>query len=68
MGSSREYWENAQECARWAAKAETKEDHDVLLEMAKAWMSIAFVESDVARQSYGGHVCSQATGLLIRNK
>jgi hypothetical protein len=51
MGSSREYWENARECARWAAEAETKEDHDVLLEMAKAWMSIALVESDVARQS-----------------
>jgi hypothetical protein len=51
MGSSREYWENARECARWAAEAKNKEDQDVLREMAKAWAHIALVESDVARQS-----------------
>jgi hypothetical protein len=50
MGSSREYWEHARECARWAAEAKTKEDHDVLLEMAKAWTNIALVETDIAKQ------------------
>ncbi len=50
MGSSREYWEHARECVSWAAEAKTKEDQDVLLEMAKAWTSIALVEADVARQ------------------
>ncbi len=50
MGSSKEYWEHARECARWAAEAKTKEDQQVLLEMAKAWTNIALVESDVARQ------------------
>jgi sarcosine oxidase delta subunit len=51
MGSSREYWEHARECARWAEEAKNKEDQDVLREMAKAWAQIALVESDVARQS-----------------
>jgi hypothetical protein len=51
MGSSREYWENARECARWAAEAKNKEDQDVLREMAKAWAHIALVESDVVRHS-----------------
>jgi hypothetical protein len=46
MGSSREYWEHARECARWAAEARNKEDQDILFEMAKAW--IALVESDIA--------------------
>jgi hypothetical protein len=50
MGSSREYWEHARECARWAAEAKTKEDQDILLGMAKAWTNIALVESDIARQ------------------
>jgi hypothetical protein len=50
MGSSREYWEHARECARWAAEAKTKQDHDILFEMAKAWTNIALVESDIARQ------------------
>jgi hypothetical protein len=50
MGSSREYWEHARECARWAAEAKTKEDHDILFEMAKAWTDIALVESDIARK------------------
>jgi hypothetical protein len=50
MGSSREYWEHARECARWAAEAKTKEDQDILLEMAKAWTNIALVECDIARQ------------------
>jgi hypothetical protein len=50
VGSSKEYWEHARECARWAAEATTKEDQEVLLEMAKAWTNIALVESDIARQ------------------
>lgn len=50
MGSSKEYWEHARECARWAAEAKTIEDQEVLLEMAKAWTNIALVEFDVARQ------------------
>ena len=51
MGSSREYWEHARECARRAEEAKNKEDQDVLREMAKAWAHIALVESDVARRS-----------------
>jgi hypothetical protein len=51
MGSSREYWQHARECARWAAKAKTKEDQDICLEMAKAWTNIALVEADVAEES-----------------
>jgi hypothetical protein len=51
MGSSREYWEHARECARWAEEAKNKEDQEVLREMAKAWAHIALVESDVARHS-----------------
>ncbi len=50
MGWSREYWEHARECAGWAAEAKTKEDQDILLEMAKAWTNIALVECDIARQ------------------
>jgi len=50
VGSSKEYWEHARECARWAAEAKTKEDQEILLEMAKAWTNIALVESDGARQ------------------
>jgi hypothetical protein len=50
MGSSREYWEHARECARWAAEAKTKQDQDILLEMAKAWTNIALVDCDIARQ------------------
>jgi hypothetical protein len=51
MGSSREYREHAQECARWAQEAKNKEDQNVLREMAKAWAHIALVESDVARHA-----------------
>ena len=51
MGSSREYWRYAKDCARWAAEAKRREDQDVLLEMAKAWTNIALVETDVTRQA-----------------
>jgi hypothetical protein len=51
MGSSREYWEHARECARWAQEAENNEDQNVLQEMAKAWAHIALVESNVARHA-----------------
>jgi len=51
MGSSREYWQYAKECARWAADAKETEEQKLLLEMAKAWTNIALVETDVAKQS-----------------
>jgi hypothetical protein len=51
MGSSREYWQYARECARWAAESKAKEDQDVLLQMAKAWTNIALVEADVVKQA-----------------
>jgi len=51
MGSSREYWQYAKECARWAAEAKQNDEQELLLEMAKAWTNIALVESDVAKQS-----------------
>ena len=51
MGSSREYWEHARECARWAAETENKEDQDVLREQAKTWAHIALVESVIARHA-----------------
>jgi hypothetical protein len=51
MGSSREYWQYARECARWAAEAKAKEDQADFLEMARAWTNIALVEADVARQA-----------------
>jgi hypothetical protein len=51
MGSSRQYWQHARECARWAAKAKTEEDQRICLEMAKAWKNIARVEADVTEES-----------------
>jgi hypothetical protein len=42
MGSSREYWQYAKECARWATDAKEREGQKLLLEMAKAWTNIAF--------------------------
>jgi hypothetical protein len=49
MGSSREYWLYAKECAKWAADPENKDDQDLFLDMARAWTNIAIVESDVMR-------------------
>ncbi len=49
MGSSREYWLYAKECAKWAAKTKNKEDQDLFIDMAKAWTNIALVEADVTQ-------------------
>ena len=49
MGSSREYWLYAKECARWAAETKNKEDQDLFIDMAKAWTNMAIVENDVAK-------------------
>jgi hypothetical protein len=49
MGSSREYWLYAKECARWAAETKNKEDQDLFIDMAKAWTNIAIVEADVTK-------------------
>jgi hypothetical protein len=51
MGSSREYWQYARECARWAAEAKKRDEQDLYLEMAKAWTHIALVDADVIRQA-----------------
>jgi hypothetical protein len=49
MGSSREYWQYARECARWAAQSKDQEDQDLFINMAKAWTNIALVEGDVRK-------------------
>jgi hypothetical protein len=49
MGSSREYWLYAKECAKWAAETQNKEDKDLFMDMAKAWTNIAIVEADVTK-------------------
>ena len=41
MGSSREYWLCAKECAKWAAETKHKDDQDLFVDMAKAWTNIA---------------------------
>ena len=46
MGSSREYWQYAKECARWAAEAKQRDEQELLLQIAKAWTNIALVETD----------------------
>lgn len=49
MGSTREYWLYAKECARWAAETKNREDQDLFLDMARAWTNIALVEGDVSK-------------------
>jgi hypothetical protein len=49
MGSSREYWQYARECARWAAQTTDREDQDLFIDMAKAWTNIALVDDDVTK-------------------
>lgn len=49
MGSSREYWLYAKECARWAAETKDQEDQDLFLDMARAWTNIALVELEVTK-------------------
>ncbi len=49
MGSSREYWQYAGECARWAAQSKDQEDQDLFINMAKAWTNVALVEGDVRK-------------------
>ncbi len=35
VGSSREYWLYAKECAKWATQSNNKEDQDLFIDMAK---------------------------------
>ena len=49
MGSSKEYWLYAKECAKWAAETKDKEDQYLFFDMAKAWTNIAIVEADVTK-------------------
>jgi hypothetical protein len=49
MGSSREYWLYAKECAKWAAETKNKDDQDLFIDMAKAWTNIALVDTDVTK-------------------
>jgi hypothetical protein len=49
MGSSREYWQYARECARWAAQTTDQEDQELFIDMAKAWTNIALVDGDVIK-------------------
>ena len=52
LGSSREYWLYAKECARWAAETKNKEDQNLFMDMAKAWTNIAIVEADVTKAAW----------------
>jgi hypothetical protein len=58
MGSSREYWRYARQCARWAKESQSKEDHDVMVDMAKAWVHLAMVDMDVVAEA--GEAIQQA--------
>ncbi len=49
MGSSREYWLYAKECARWAAETKDQEDQKLFLDMARAWTNVALVETEVRK-------------------
>jgi len=49
MGSSREYWEYARECARWATETKDQAEQEMYIDMAKAWANIALVDADVFR-------------------
>ena len=51
MTTPSEYQSYAKECARWAAQAKNEDERIALLEMARAWTHVAWVEHDVARQS-----------------
>ena len=51
MGSSREYWQRAKDCARRATEAKERDAQDLLLEMAEAWRNMALVETDAPRQA-----------------
>ena len=52
MGSSREYWLYAKECAKWAAETKSEEDQNLFIDMAKAWTNIALVEGDVSKIAF----------------
>jgi hypothetical protein len=51
MGSSQKYWQYARYCAQQARKTKQDEDRDTLQQMAKAWINVALVEDDVAREA-----------------
>jgi hypothetical protein len=40
----------ARECAQWARKAATDDDHELWSRMAQAWVYVARAEDDVARE------------------
>ena len=52
MGSSQKYWQYARDCARGARETKQKEDRDILQRMAKAWIKVALVEEDVAKEAF----------------
>ena len=37
MSRAQDYWKFADECLRWAAKAETEKERDTFLQMARDW-------------------------------
>ena len=51
MGSSQKYWQYARSCAQRARETKQDEDRDTLQQMAKAWINVALVEDDVAREA-----------------
>ena len=44
MVSSREYWQYARECARWAAQSKDQEDQDLFINMAKAGPTLPWLK------------------------
>jgi hypothetical protein len=53
MRSLNVYWQYARECAKRAAAAKYKEEHDLFVEMAKAWTNVALVDGDVTKLVLG---------------
>ena len=48
-------WQYARDCACWANETHDTEDHELLVEMAKAWTRLALTDMDVvkaARQAF----------------
>jgi hypothetical protein len=65
MVSSREYWQYARECARWAAQSKDQEDQDLFINMAKAWTNIALVEGEETRSRRVASSCAPELAQLV---
>jgi len=44
MTARSEYWQHAQECARWAAEAKNEKDREAFLHIGEVWTQLALQE------------------------